>query len=494
MSSSRRLVAWVVLVVLAWLAVAAPAAAEDDDSPEATTTEELAPELAVLIAGPTSLAVRWTTPLDDSDPITGYELQRSEDGEQWGDVPLLSAFQTHRDRSLTMGQRYWYRVRAVDDAGAGAWSETASAVPASPPGPITDLAVRDISYEALTITWSAPPENGSPVIRYELERLFGAEHKQVVGYWAFTEWPSEHTTFAFAVPNPLEGPGRAYRIRAWNRMGDSEWSEPVLADTGAATPARTPSLAIIGIGPREILLDWAAPEANGSDIFAHQVERRHAIDHLLGYDHWSESAWVAGHTWTAIETTFHGMVRTFRVRAWNNVGQGAWSPWAGIQWGLITASGSHEEFRGMFQAQCPGGFEVFAWTDQVGGVWVPYSLAPDGTPGLYNPVVEALNPDGFDVTPLFVDHCRRQTYFEELVRANRAALTIYTGGVERLYHALETECAPGAVAYANASRGEGGGLVAYSPSFDAAGNVAFEKRFRFHRLWNEPLLITGCGP
>ena len=498
MSRVRALVASVIVASCAWFALAPHAAAED----EGTDAEEPPPpaqveQLEVITGSPDALTLRWPRPPDNGEPITGYDIQRSDNREQWTDIALTYPVSAYRDRSLNIGQRYWYRVRALSAVGPGPWSVPAMGAPALPPSVITDLTVTDVSEESLTVSWSEPELNGSPVVRYELERLFGADHGQVVDFWAFTEWPREHTTFAFAVPNPLEGPGRAYRIRSWNRGGESEWSAPVLADTGATTPARSPSLTIVGISPREIRLDWSAPESNGSEIFAHQVERRHAIDHLLGYDHWSEAAWVAGTSWTTIETVFHGRPRTFRVRSWNSVGEGAWSPWAGIGWGLITVSGSHEEFRGMFGAQCPGGFEVHAWADMLGGIFVPYSVTPDGTAGRSNPVLEALFPEGFDVTPLFVSHCHWQTYFDEEVHASGVALTIYKGGIERLRHALETECAPGAVAYANAGRGGDGdsvGLVSFSPSFDAAANAAFQDRFSFDRLWDEPLLITGCGP
>ncbi len=496
MSRLRSLAAWLIVTSCAWLALATPVAAEDEDT---DSEEPPAPaqvqQLEVITGSADALTLRWPRPANSGEPITGFDIQRSDNREQWVNIALEYPVAAYRDRSLNQGQRYWYRVRAISAVGPGPWSIPAMGAPALPPSVITDLTVTDVSDESLTVTWSEPELNGSTVIRYELERLFGADHRQAVGFWAFTEWPREHNTFAFAVPNPLEGPGRAYRIRSWNLAGESEWSEPVVVDTGAATPARSHSLTIVGISPREIRLDWSAPESNGSEIFAHQVERRHAIDHLLGYDHWSEAAWVAGKSWTTIETVFHGRPRTFRVRSWNNVGEGAWSPWAGIRWGLITASGTHEEFRGMLQAQCPGGFEVHAWTDMVGGTFVPYSIASDGSAGRSNPVLEALFPDGFDVTPLFVSHCYRQTYFDEQVRSRGLALTIYTGGVERLYHALETECAPGAVAYANATSGAGSGsLVPFSPSLDDDANAAFEERFFFDRLWQEPLLITGCGP
>ena len=93
-----------------------------------------------------------------------------------------------------------------------------------------------------------------------------------------------------------------------------------------------------------------------------------------------------------------------------------------------------------------------------------------------------------------MDYCGPPTYFEPSVRSRTETLTIYTGGVERLHHALETECAPGAIAVANGRREWEGAFVTLDPSADASANAAFEASFRFGRLYREPLIISGCGP
>lgn len=498
MSRAFVLAASVALAALAWLAVAAaPAAAEGEAavSSNVATPPDRVEALAVRIGSGGSLVLRWSVPADNGEPVTGYDIQRSDDGEQWTDLTSHPGFAALRDPSLTLGQRYWYRVRAVSAAGAGEWSEPAHGTPAAAPAAITDLAVTAVSAESITIEWSTPVENGSPVIRYELERLFGSDHRIVVGFWAFTEWPPDDSRFAFTIDNPFEEPGRAYRIRSWNGAGASEWSEPVLARDDVTVPARPPSLTIIGIGPREVRLRWVAPDAGGSDIFAHQVHRRHAIDHLIGYDYWSEIAWVGGKTQTAIETVFHAPARTFRVRSWNGLGEGAWSQWAGIRPGLITFSGSHEDFRGILGAQCPGGVIVYGSVIEDGETrWVSYAVAPNGIASPHNTDFEAAFPEGFDVAPLRVDYCGRPTYLEPSVRSSTETLTVYTGGVERLRHALETECAPGAIAFANGRHEWEGAFVTLDPSADASANAAFEGTFRFGRLYREPLIISGCGP
>ena len=498
MSRAFVLAASVALAVLGWLAVAAaPAAAEGEAavSSNVATPPDRVEALAVRIGSGDSLVLRWSAPAGNGEPVTSYDIQRSDDGEQWTDLTSHPGFAALRDRSLTLGQRYWYRVRAVSAAGAGDWSEPAHGTPATAPAAVTDLAVTAVSAESITIRWSTPAENGSPVIRYELERLFGSDHRIVVGFWAFTEWPPDDSRFAFTIDDPFEEPGRGYRIRSWNLAGDSEWSEPVLAGDDVAVPARPPSLTIIGIARQEVRLRWVAPDTNGSEIIFDQVERRHAIDHHLGTDHWSEVALVAGKTTTTVEAVFHSPARTFRVRSWNGVGEGAWSPWAGIRPGLITFSGSHEDFRDILGAQCPGGVIIYgSGIDDGETRWVSYAVAPNGIASPRNADFEAAFPEGFDIAPLRVDYCGPPTYFEPSVRSRTETLTIYTGGVERLHHALETECAPGAIAVANGRREWEGAFVTLDPSADASANAAFEASFRFGRLYREPLIISGCGP
>lgn len=511
MSGARALAASVGLVALAWLFVASPVAADDDegvgDSTAATAPEQIAPVaeeddpvarvlpervtgLRVKIGGPDSLTVLW----DRASDVLGYLVQRSENREQWVDVEFKVGFPGLPDRGLEQGQRYWYRVRAVNAEGPGPWSETIYNAPAAPPATVTDLAVTAIGDGALSVTWSAPVDNGSEVVRYELERLFGADHSIVVGFWGFTEWPGEHSRFAFTVQNALEDPGRAYRIRSWNYAGESEWSEPVVAGEGVGVPARPEVLRIVGIAPREVRLRWVEPDDNGIEIFAQQVNRRHAVDHFLGYDHWSEAAWVAGKTTTTIETVFHGPVRTYRVRAWNDLGEGAWSPWAGIRPGLITMTGTHDEFRAMLAAQCPGGVVVWGSVlEGEGSRWVAYAVDPSGVASPGNAEFEASFPLAFNVTPLRVDFCGLPTYLDPRIHGTTETLTIYTGGIERLLHALETECAPGAVAIANGRHEWDGQFVTLSPTADDEANAGFIGSFRFDRLWQEPLIIRGCS-
>ena len=518
----RTLVVVAALVALVWLMPTTPVAAEEESDSDAETvvaTEEesdsddeavtaldtVAVTVAVTVAGAvtgldvdimnaTSLRVKWLPAADEDSPVTGYDIQRSEDGgEAWADIAAGNRFWSHRDQSLTTGQPYWYRVRVVREEGPGPWSEPVSATPAAPPDVIADLAVGTIGASSLTLTWSVPPENGSPIFRYELQRMFGSDHRITVDLWAFSEWPDELTTFSFEVKNALTVPGRAYRVRSWNAAGPSEWSEPLVA-TGAGVPERTPTLTIIGIDPRAVRLRWTAPDGNGSDIFTYQIARRAGLDHLLDFDHWARVAW-ADKTYTTIEASFSTFARTFRVRAWNAVGEGAWSPRAAIRWGLMSIGGTTDEFRAILGAQCPGGVELYGSVIVDGdGRLVPFAVDADGQVGEESAAFEEAFAEGFEVTPVFVTQCQEITYLDAAVTSSSLMLTTFKGGVDRLQHALETECDAGVVAYANAPDDATEPLVAYSPSWDDAENAAFIDAFPFRRFWHEPLLISGCAP
>lgn len=63
---------------------------------------------------------------DNSGNETGFELERSTDQLGWSLVatPAMNAT-SHTDTTVADGEGYYYRIRAVNGAGASGWSDTA---------------------------------------------------------------------------------------------------------------------------------------------------------------------------------------------------------------------------------------------------------------------------------------------------------------------------------------------------------------------------------
>ncbi len=81
--------------------------------------------------GETEITLRWTAPA--SDParaaVTGYEAQWKSGSESYDPTRQAAVAETsHTISNLTAATAYTVQVRATSDAGAGAWSDEASAV------------------------------------------------------------------------------------------------------------------------------------------------------------------------------------------------------------------------------------------------------------------------------------------------------------------------------------------------------------------------------
>ena len=120
--------------------------ADNDDS---VTTGLVAPprRIANLRASGTSahIGLRWSTPGDNGNPITRYDLERKKAGESYALVtpgPGVAAT-TYLDSQVSAGTTYTYQLSAVNADGAAEWSNEATATareespPPPPPPPIT---------------------------------------------------------------------------------------------------------------------------------------------------------------------------------------------------------------------------------------------------------------------------------------------------------------------------------------------------------------------
>ena len=91
-----------------------------------------APEnLTATPSGSTAIDLSWDPPSSlGGTPIRGYQIQVRRLGEVWRDVVTntRSTATSYSHPNLTTGNRYYYRVAAIDSLGAGPWSNSADAI------------------------------------------------------------------------------------------------------------------------------------------------------------------------------------------------------------------------------------------------------------------------------------------------------------------------------------------------------------------------------
>ena len=136
-----------------------------------------APKAPTLLpSGPQAITVNWTAPTNTGGtPITGYRIERSENGSSWevlvkdtGNTTL-----THSDPDVPKANTRWhYRVSAINEEGVGMASDAAyavtppvSSVPAAP----TDLAAWENGPTRIVLVWKAPSPTGGEITGYKIE-------------------------------------------------------------------------------------------------------------------------------------------------------------------------------------------------------------------------------------------------------------------------------------------------------------------------------------
>ena len=99
---------------------------------QATATGRVA-NLTATAQGTSQIDLAWSRPAGSR--ITGYRLERKTGSDSYSPVTPVPAAgaTTYEDTGLSAGTTYTYRLRAVNSAGTGRWSDEAEVTTASPP-------------------------------------------------------------------------------------------------------------------------------------------------------------------------------------------------------------------------------------------------------------------------------------------------------------------------------------------------------------------------
>ncbi len=271
--------------------------------------------------GATEIDLTWTAPADSGQPILSYTLQRKAGTGNYADVSMAIAAgaTTYSDTGLTPGTTYTYRIRAANTVGDAPWSNqpratTDNAAPAA----VSDLsAAKDATNGAteIDLAWTAPVAHGAAITGYTLQRKAGAGNYTDVS----TAISATSTTYSDTGLTP--GTTYTYRIRARNSEGNAEWSNEPDETTDATVPDAVTGLSATAASSTAISLSWTAPNAHGEAISGYRLERKAGSDSFA-----LVSSSIAGGATTYTDTGLTpATMYTYRIRAVNSEGNGAWS-------------------------------------------------------------------------------------------------------------------------------------------------------------------------
>ncbi len=183
---------------------------------------------------------------DEAEGAASYELERRATDGVWQKVATQSGVRTYTDTGLAQGAEYTYRVRAVNRFGASPWSNEAAqrtgAAPAAPGG----VRAARTGDEEVVLAWE---DSSQDEIYFEIERKLAGDTQ----WWVVGWMTPDCTTFLDAgLPHGHEF---YYRVRAWNALGPSAYSNEAYALTRGVLLAPT-DLRELAWSARSIELAW----------------------------------------------------------------------------------------------------------------------------------------------------------------------------------------------------------------------------------------------
>ena len=216
--------------------------------------------------------LRWTAPSDLGGLIlTGYKIQRSTDGgSSWSTIVSNtgSTATTYSNTGLAPSTTYTYRVFAITPLVTSSPSNTASATTFSviqSPQPPTGLTATAASSSQISLSWTAPTDNGgSPITGYKIYRSTSSG----------TETAYVNLGNVNSYTNTIVTPGVTYfyKVAAINALGVSPQSNE--ASATAITVPTAPQNLQATAGTTNVTLSWNTPSNNGgSAITGYKIER-----------------------------------------------------------------------------------------------------------------------------------------------------------------------------------------------------------------------------
>jgi hypothetical protein len=182
-----------------------------------------------------TVQVTWTAPTVNHDcqstgyyycdPATSYVVSWAAAGGTWQSVTTTATSRTISGLRSTIA--YYVRVQAVNAAGRSGTTTSIRVGPLAKPSVMTPMRATP-AIRQVTLRWTAPASNGSPIIRYAIQRRRAGS-----ATWNYISTNTPATARSFTARNLANGTRYYFRIAAVNALGRGAWSAPIGALTAS---------------------------------------------------------------------------------------------------------------------------------------------------------------------------------------------------------------------------------------------------------------------
>ncbi len=282
------------------------------NSAQTFTLPQAPTNLVATSISSSEVKLTWT---DNSNNETSYKIERSSDGTNFSMIAQIGMNTiTYSDTNLTANTAYTYRVRATNEGGDSAPSNTANTTTSqsAPAAPSNLTAIAVSTSGQIDLTWT---DNSSNEAGFKVERsLDGTTFSEIARTFA--------NTTSYSSTGLTTGTSYFYRVRAYNGGGDSDYSNTASART---SPPLDPSgLSATAISSTEIDLSWADNSNNEAGFKIARSTDGFITYTLLATTSPNVTAYK-DNTGLVAGTTYY-----YAVRATNTYGDSGWSNQVGV--------------------------------------------------------------------------------------------------------------------------------------------------------------------
>jgi hypothetical protein len=201
----------------------------------------------------TEVEINWT---DDSDNEDNFVLERNTNGGGFSILITLSAnISSYLDASVSPGNNYEYRIKALNTYGESDYSNTVNLTVLPAPDAPSGLTANQLTTTEVDITWTDNSDNED---NFVLERsVNGGGFTTLINLWA--------NSSSFSDFDVIPGNNYSYRIKATNTYGESDYSNiPNVLILPA--PDEPTNLTAIQLTTKEVEINWTDNSID-EDIF-----------------------------------------------------------------------------------------------------------------------------------------------------------------------------------------------------------------------------------